>query len=181
MYTVDDLDGVIEREDLPPPCSGAPVPRLIADDHHACLSYNVSDPSWIAEGRQNQGLGLPDGRPSDCVAFVRLSADSLMYGFPNDEAMGGHPLADRGYDGYAVYEVLNSSWIRHLDQIEREGYSGKPILLFGRASHLIFGFHDSTFECVCREPSFTLKICGEETGLDRHAELARLFEENNQK
>ena len=176
MYPVDDLDSVIEREDMPPPCSGAPIPRLIADDHHACLSYRVSDPNWIAEARHNQGLKLPGAGPSNCVAFVYLRADALMYGFPNDEAMGGHPLAKRGYDGYAVYEVLNSSWIRSLDRIEREGYSGKPILLFGRASHFIFGFHDSTFECVCNEPSFSLKICGEETGLDHHTELARLFE-----
>jgi len=34
----------------------------------------------------------------------------VKFGGPNDEALGGHPLYERGLGRYGVYEVFNSSW-----------------------------------------------------------------------
>jgi hypothetical protein len=38
-----------------------------------------------------------------------------MMGAPNEEAIAGHPLSDRGVEAFAAFEVKNSSWIRNLE------------------------------------------------------------------
>jgi hypothetical protein len=72
---------------------------------------------------------------------------SLMFGAPNDKALRGHPLADRGLDAYGAYRVDNSSWVRRLERMNRvhDRHSRERFL---RLQHFILTFHDSTLECV---------------------------------
>jgi hypothetical protein len=70
-----------------------------------------------------------------------------MFGPPNDEAFTGHPLASRGLEPYAVFEVEQSSWIRQLERMNAVHPNHKPEL-FASYRHFVFAFHDSTFEAV---------------------------------
>jgi hypothetical protein len=79
-----------------------------------------------------------------------------MFGPPNDEAFQGHPLASRGLEPYGTYQIENSSWIRKLERMNRVHPSHKPEA-FSRLRHLVFAFHDSTFECICRNESFDVR------------------------
>jgi hypothetical protein len=84
------------------------------------------------------------------VALVEFrSCQSFMFGAPNDEAFGGHPLADRGLSPYGAFEIENSSWIRQLERMYsvHSHHRGGWLLTL---KHFIFAFHDSTFECVAR-------------------------------
>jgi hypothetical protein len=71
-----------------------------------------------------------------------------IFGPPNDEAFYGHPLASRGLRPYSVYRVEHSSWIRKLERMNSVHPNHRPEV-FWNCQHLIFAFHDSTFECVC--------------------------------
>ncbi|HVO43225.1 MAG TPA: hypothetical protein VMT34_11410 [Aggregatilineales bacterium] len=45
-----------------------------------------------------------------------------QFGYPNDEARVGHPLYSSGLQGYGIYEVVNSSWSKRLDQQNRVAF-----------------------------------------------------------
>ncbi len=57
------------------------------------------------------------GLPIAIVKF--LFYRSYMFGPPNDEVFTGHPLASRGLEPYAVFEVEQSSWIRQQSSTKR--------------------------------------------------------------
>lgn len=92
-----------------------------------------------------------DGKRHDSGTAVLTFKGCLLtkFGYPNDEALGGHPLYERGLRCYGAFEVLNSSWAaavaaqnRHSFPDTRDDYAGR---------HFIFTFHDSTFECLAME------------------------------
>jgi hypothetical protein len=49
---------------------------------------------------------------------------------------------------YGAFEVHNSSSIRRLERMSAVHQRHRPET-FWRYRHLVFVFHDSTFECVC--------------------------------
>jgi hypothetical protein len=71
-----------------------------------------------------------------------------MFGLPNDEAFNGHPLASRGLHPYGAFRIEDSSWIRKLERMNsiHPYHRADP---FWKKQHVVFAFHDSTFECVC--------------------------------
>jgi len=73
-----------------------------------------------------------------------------MFGPPNDEAFRGHPFASRGLHPYGAFRVEGSSWIRKLERMNRVHQAHEPER-FRTLQHLVFAFHDSTFECVCEQ------------------------------
>lgn len=147
MYEVDDRDEVIVLTTAPCPDIGAPLPLVVADEHHLLLAYLVSEPDPTWDGRYTTVVSPDsDGLAVAIVRFHRPSAH--LFGPPNDEAFAGHPLAARGLRPYRVFEVRHSSWVRKYERMnsvhprhDRERY------LDGRR-HFVFAFHDSTFECV---------------------------------
>lgn len=68
-----------------------------------------------------------------------------QFGYPNDEALDGHPLWGSVLDAYAVFEVLNPSWARRLEEQNRKVFPGTG---HWNLRHFIITFHDSTFECL---------------------------------
>jgi len=67
------------------------------------------------------------------------------FGYPNDEALAGHPLYAAGMNTYGGYEVIGSDWKLEVDQQNRVAFPdwhGWPV------RHFAFVFHDSMFECL---------------------------------
>ncbi len=81
-------------------------------------------------------------------------------GAPNEEAIAGHPLSDRGLEPFAAFEIKQSSWIRQLEKLNSvHPYHDRERFLESKR-HFVFVFHDSTFEClpiVSRYPSSNLR------------------------
>ena len=154
MYSVDSQDRVIKLNDVPQPDVGAPQPLVLSDERVTLLAYSVQRKPYPFDGGV---LTEADMKLSgEQVALVEFrSCHSFMFGAPNDEACGGHPLADRGLSPYGVFEIENSSWIRQLEKMNsvHSQHEGGWLLTL---KHFIFAFHDSTFECVASGLSWSL-------------------------
>lgn len=109
---------------------------LFQDEYRAFLTFNAMRPE-------------PDGRRAAAgLALVEIRGCRLtQFGHPNDEALPGHPLYDRGMEGYGIYEVIHSSWVEKHLQINRVHFPNYQWT--GR--HFMFTFHDSTFECIAAD------------------------------
>jgi len=148
MYEVDERDRVLELKDFPQSSVGAPLPCILSDVHRVILAYIIEerDPAW-----DGSNVRVIDPVTSDePIAIVRFNLPyAHMFGPPNDEAFSGHPLAKRGLHPYGAFRIENSSWIRKLERMNSVHHQHHPERFWAR-QHLVFAFHDSTFECVCR-------------------------------
>jgi hypothetical protein len=121
-------------------------PVIIADERRVVLAYRVqSTEIW---GRKTARIEELDGK--EPIALLRLESRAHMFGPPNDEAFSGHPLASRGLHPYGAFRIEGSSWIRKLERMNRV-HQAHEAEHFRTLQHLVFAFHDSTFECVCKE------------------------------
>jgi hypothetical protein len=91
--------------------------------------------------------GTADVPPrSNGVVIVTFKSCLISrFGYPNDEALAGHPLFKSGLRSYGVYEVTNSPWGRELRLQNRVAF---PTFDMPKRRHFIITFHDSTFECI---------------------------------
>lgn len=119
---------------------------ILAGEHHLHLAYYLenSSPDWDGTTVRVVGEGT-SGEPVGLVEFKHAYAH--IFGPPNDEAFGGHPLASRGLEPYSVNEVLASSWIRRLERMNAVHPYHRPER-FAHYRHFVFAFHDTTFECI---------------------------------
>jgi hypothetical protein len=130
MYAVDDLDRVVEARDFPQPDTSAPTPTVLADGYRCAVSYVTrTDAVWLIEF---------------------LGVESLMFGAPNDEALGGHPLAQRGLTVCSVARIERSSWVRALERMNSIHPEHDPSRFAG-LTHFVFSFHDDTLEVVAAD------------------------------
>lgn len=112
------------------PVPGAPMPLLAQGSRDAILVLRAQT--------------APGGEPKTGVIDVSMCWVS-QFGYPNDEALSGHPLWGRGLGFYGIYEVLDSSWIARLDAQNRVAF---PDFIPSPKRHFIITFHDETFECL---------------------------------
>ncbi|HRG15034.1 MAG TPA: hypothetical protein PLB00_03510 [Pseudomonadota bacterium] len=145
-YVVAGNDSLKTLDDIPQSSVGAPNPCLVATEHKLSVSFVVHtvDPEWDGTSVRLIGLGTDD-EPIATVRFERPVAH--FFGPPNDEAFTGHPLASRGLEPYGAYEVLSSSWIRTLEQMNSVHPYHRPEH-FRELRHFVLSFHDTTFECI---------------------------------
>jgi hypothetical protein len=68
-----------------------------------------------------------------------------QFGYPNDEALPGHPLSGKGLTAYGIFEVINSNWVKQLTEQNRVAFPKTPD---SKQRHFIIVFHDSSFECI---------------------------------
>ena len=125
---------------------------VLQDEYRTFLTFNAVRAS-------------SDGRSEGCgTAIIELhGALSTKFGLPNDEALRGHPLYERGLRFYSIAEVLNSSWVRDAEAQNRLSFpDGAPWTV----RHFIFTFHDSSLECLAE--SLTHELSAEP-----HAEILR--------
>jgi hypothetical protein len=131
MYTIDGHDQVQELTDFPLQDVGAPLPLVFATEQSFALVYYLN------------------GRPERFALVEFESVLAHYFGGPNDEALGGHPLYERGLGRYGVYEVLNSSWLRTMERMNRVHPSHSPAM-FEDYRHFIFTFHDTPLELLAK-------------------------------
>lgn len=122
--------------------AGAPAPTLVASEECTLLAFEH-----------------PDGS-ARIVELVRCTA--IKFGFPNDEALHGHPLAAAGLTPYALHEIEDSPWLEELRSIERV-HERSATLPFPTARHFVLTFHDSTFEAVAHD----VRVVGTESSVER--------------
>ena len=132
FYAVDDLDEVVPLAEIPRPDVGAPLPRLVADEHEARVTYYV-------RGNDDE---------ETTATFSGLYA--LYLGAPNEEAFEGHPLASRGLLPWGAFEIRQSSWIRAPEWMNRVHPHHRP-KAFASLRHFVLSFHDTTFESVAED------------------------------
>jgi hypothetical protein len=109
-------------------------PVLLQTDYFTFLTFNA----------MRRGA---DGKYHDAgTAIVEIERCRITkFGYPNDEALPGHPLYHRGLSAYGVFEVRNSPWIRTLTEQNRVRFPSTPD---STKIHFVISFHDSTFECI---------------------------------
>ena len=146
MYTVDEHDELVELEGVPPSSAGAPMPIVLADECRVLLAYLVQEREIWQHGPTDR-LTSPDSADESAALVEFLLPRAHLFGSPNDEALHGHPLHERGLLPYGAYEVRHSSWVRSLERMNRVHSAHDPAR-FARLRHYVFTFHDSTFECV---------------------------------
>jgi hypothetical protein len=115
------------------PDAGAPQPHLFAGDTGpAIVVYRTSS------------LAPSD----DEFAVLRFPmCEIVKFGYPNDEALPGHPLYLKGLTHYGLFEVLDSSWMKTLAEQNLVSFPNPdPSATSGR--HFVVTFHDSTLECI---------------------------------
>jgi len=154
VYTVDERDRVIQLDDVPQCSTGAPCPVVLAAESRVAVAYFLQNvpAGWDGSYARMVGPNSPD-QLSAVVTFTSVKAS--MFGPPNDEAFAGHPLASRGLQPYGAFEVLDSSWLRRLEKMNRVHPGHRPEY-FSNYRHIVLSFHDSTFECVAATYSYEL-------------------------
>jgi|SRR5215203_780731 len=108
---------------------------LIQDEYRAFLTFNamkVENDAYDAVG-------------TAVVELIRCS--TTKFGYPNDEALAGHPLYGKGLEAYEIFEVLDSNWIAQQREQNRVNFPDPPRKI-PTLRHFVFTFHDSTFECL---------------------------------
>jgi hypothetical protein len=117
---------VVVLADWPQPATVS-EPRVLADDTTLSLMYSTG---------------------GDRYAVVRFPLCTYFaFGAPNDEALGGHPLARVGLRHYSVHEVHGSALVGELERRNSVHPRHDPASYLGRR-HFVFTFQDSTLECV---------------------------------
>ena len=132
---MEDIDKVVELDLGCRPEAAVSGPLLLATDRSTFLTFNAVHK--VGKWWEDAGHAVVELPHCVCVQF----------GYPNDEALPGHPLYAAGVQSYGIYEVLNSSCDQRLEKQNRVAfphadYSGR------RLRHFIIVFHDSTFECL---------------------------------
>ena len=113
--------------------TGAPMPGIALHDRALYVSYIVRDSEHVG---------------GESYAVVRFSGVSQhTFGYPNDEALAGHPLFSAGLSFYAFNEVANSPYLQELAARNARTHPGSEPRLLKR-KHWIVSFHDETLEVV---------------------------------
>ena len=148
MYDASGNERIERLKAVPKSCTGAPLPVVLSDEHHLLLAYLTSqpDPDW-----DGTYVNVVTNDTESVVAIVTFARTSLhMFGPPNDEAFGGHPLAKQGLRPYSANEIHNSTWLERRVAMNRVHHHHSDSM-FEDLRHFIFAFHDSTFECLARD------------------------------
>ena len=125
-------------------------PVLVQTDYLTVLTFNAMRETdrptdWGGYYKESAGTAI--------IEFRGLSV--TRFGYPNDEVWSKVPRTkDLSYGGY---EVLNSSWLEELRQLNRVAFP--DINLFAGSRHFLFLFHDSSFECLASD--FELQVSEE--------------------
>lgn len=127
--------------------TGAPLPYLLRNEHKAFLTFYLYDPDPNWDGTYVNVLDPGDGSEASLALVEFLHCISAKLGSPNDEVLGGHPLDGRGLDAYTAQKVVNSRWIKEIEQINSVHAFYTPEA-WRDLNHYVFWFHDTTFECI---------------------------------
>jgi hypothetical protein len=117
---------------------------------------------WHGERRCVLAYRTAAVAPGGPFAVIELVGCSVAtFGYPNDEALPGHPLYAAGLRHYGLFEVHDSEWIERLSRQNRVVF---PEVTPRGSSirHFVITFHDSTFECLAEDVRGAFASNGEE-------------------
>jgi hypothetical protein len=84
------------------------------------------------------------------IDLLKFNFTVYKYGYPNDEAMGSHPMAKFGLGFYGLFEVLNSPWIKEVCEGNRI-HPRHDDSMFNGSKHYIVRFKDVTLDVLCNK------------------------------
>ncbi|WP_420379382.1 hypothetical protein [Gilvibacter sp.] len=149
--------------------AGAPMPRILSNEHHLYLVFYISkvSPNWDGTSvhvRSDKDDGIVT------VKFTRFA--QFKFGNPNDEAIHGHPLYDFGLEAYSIQKVIDSNWIKELNAMNSVHPYHKDEH-FEKYEHFIFFFHDTCFEIVAE--GYSVEANSESNIKDEIQRIGRLL------
>jgi hypothetical protein len=117
----------------PPPMeTGAPLAAVHSDGHDLLCAYVVN--STVA--------------PARSIAVLKFEAVlQFRFGYPNDEALPGHPLYQFGLEYYDFFTVENSQLISEIEKQNECHHRHRPGI-YAKFRHWIVTFHDETLEVI---------------------------------
>ena len=122
-----------------------------AGDQRAVVLADWPQPAMVSEPRllaDDTTLSLIYSTNGDRYAVIRFPLCTYFaFGMPNDEALGGHPLARLGLRRYAVHEVYGSELVRELER-RNSVHPRHDRASYLARRHFVFTFQDNTLECV---------------------------------
>src|SRR5262245_12970789 len=126
-FEIDEWSGAPQMD------TGAPMPAICLRDRGGSrqlyVAYMVSEPE-VTPGFDEQ------------FAVVRFSGvRQHTFGYPNDEALPGHPLYPGGLRFYAFNEIIGSPYLRELGNRNAKTFPGTEHY-YTRLRHWIVTFHD---------------------------------------
>ncbi|MEQ1954093.1 hypothetical protein [Mesorhizobium sp. CN2-181] len=168
-----DIQTSLRRIDVPQSDVGAPTPLVFAEENKLLFGYYVQTHAG--------------NEPFDTCAIVRVESYlALKFGYPNDEAIGGHRYAPIGLRPCSAYEVLDSEWIREIVEANRV-HPHHSDRMFISDRHFIFTFHESVLEFITNDELVISRSRGELRDLiyaeasrqaaARQAEVVRIAED----
>ena len=135
--------------------TGAPLPHLFINDYRAYLCFYIRkhDSNW--DGTYVTVVDPKAETPVSLALVEFKSCTIAKLGAPNDEVFYGHPLSGKGLEAYAPLAVNNSNWLEEVKTINKV-HSGYREEHWSKKNHYLFGFHDTTFECIAN--SFEVSV-----------------------
>ncbi len=134
---------------------GAPLPHLFLNDHKTYLIFYIKsvDPNW--DGTYTTMVNTASDKVTSLALVEFEHCISAKLGSPNDEVFEGHPLYGKGLELYSPMEIINSNWIKEIQNINSVHSNYNPEN-WKNTKHYFFGFHDNMFECIAR--SFKVEL-----------------------
>ncbi|NKF24502.1 hypothetical protein [Solimonas marina] len=124
---------VVEWLAAPQMTIGAPMPAIYWSDSRLFVAYET-----------------PNRNEYSVVVFEGVLQHT--FGYPNDEALAGHPLYGVGLQLYAFNEVLGSPQVRDLTARNTAIFPGAHNPFHG-VRHWLVSFHDETLEVLGKSVS----------------------------
>ena len=115
--------------------TGAPMPGVVADGQDLYLAYIV------------RSEGLSEFEDFAIVKFTGVLQH--IFGYPNDEALGGHAYFPLGLQFYAFNLVKDSPYLRELGERNAKVFPGSESM-YESFRHWIVTLHDETLEVIAR-------------------------------
>lgn len=145
------LFGDNEKPSAPEP-NAMPMPKVVAQPD-VIADFNYLEPVMFHDSGKTLLVmeHNTDANADSLLEFYVLvfkGVISAHIGSPNDEALGGHPLAKCGLTWYQFHEVFNSPLIAELEHRNR-AHHRHDAALYENNKHYIITFKDETFEVVC--------------------------------
>jgi len=126
--------------------SGAPVPVVLSNEYKLCLLYYYQKPN--IDGLYSDFPRERNNKEDRGIGVITIKNQLIFkFGYPNSEALQGHPYYNLGLEAYKLFEVVGSDWVKHIEQRNRVHPFHNPIR-YMMNKHFLIAFEDSTFECV---------------------------------